>query len=332
MKVLLYSEALKRIKQSGLGKAIEHQKKALELNNISYTTDPKDSFDVMHINTYFLKSVIFAKEVRRKGIPVVYHAHSTAEDFRNSFKLSNQLTPLFKLWIQHAYRQSDLIITPTPYSKRLLDTYGLDREIIPISNGINLERFRPIENARQKFREKYSYHAQDFIIMGIGLYIKRKGFLDFIQLAHDFPELKFIWFGAIDLSIVPEEIRQAIYHKPDNLALPGYVPNDDIVLALQGSDLYLFPTFEETEGIPAIEACASRTPFIVRDIPVFDDWLTHGKNTYKAQNLDEFKYYIKQAHQGALPNLTNTAYEVAASRDLEIIGKQLIQAYEKVLK
>lgn len=53
MKVLLYSENLKQINKSGLGKAIQHQKEALFLNNIEYTTDINDTFDVLHINTYF---------------------------------------------------------------------------------------------------------------------------------------------------------------------------------------------------------------------------------------------------------------------------------------
>ena len=56
MKVLLYSEGMKYISKSGLGRAIKHQMKALELNNIEYTTNPKDDFDLMHINTFWFKS------------------------------------------------------------------------------------------------------------------------------------------------------------------------------------------------------------------------------------------------------------------------------------
>ena len=53
MKVLLYSQHLDKIAKSGLGKSIKHQMKALEHAGIDYTTDPKDSFDLLHINTYF---------------------------------------------------------------------------------------------------------------------------------------------------------------------------------------------------------------------------------------------------------------------------------------
>ena len=51
MKVLLFSEGMNLIKISGLGRAIMHQQRAMELNGIEYTLDPKDSYDVVHINT-----------------------------------------------------------------------------------------------------------------------------------------------------------------------------------------------------------------------------------------------------------------------------------------
>ena len=40
MKVLLYTEGLKTVGKSGLGKAIKHQMKALDYAKIPYTLDP----------------------------------------------------------------------------------------------------------------------------------------------------------------------------------------------------------------------------------------------------------------------------------------------------
>ena len=50
VKVLLYTESEKLLSKSGLGKAIKHQINALEENNIPYTTNPKDDYDIVHIN------------------------------------------------------------------------------------------------------------------------------------------------------------------------------------------------------------------------------------------------------------------------------------------
>lgn len=331
MKVLLYSESLDKIGKSGLGKSIRHQQRALELEGIEYTMDTEDDFDVLHINTYFAKSYFFAKKCREQGKAVVFHAHSTKEDFENSFILSNQVAPLFKKWLQICYRTGDILITPTPYSKRLLDTYKLNREIVAISNGIELKKFAPIENAREKFCEKYGYQKSDKIVMGIGLYLERKGILDFVELAKRMPDVQFIWFGYTKLATVPSEIRKAVETELPNLNFTGYVPNEDIILALQGTDLYIFPTLEETEGIPAIEACAAKADFIVRDIPVFDGWLEDGVNVYKAKDVDAFEQKIRDFLDGKLPSLVEAAYPVAEERDLKNIGKELRKVYERAL-
>lgn len=331
MKVLLYSENLKKIGKSGLGKAIQHQKEALTLNQIEYTTDLNDSFDVLHINTYFPKSYYVAHKLSHSGIPVVFHAHSTEEDFRNSFIFSNQVSPLFKQWLIQAYRQGDILIAPTPYAKRLLDSYDIGREIVSVSNGIDLRRFKQIDQARELFLEEFNYNHDDFIVMGIGLYLERKGILDFVELAKRMPHIQFIWFGYTDLKYVPEKVKHAIQTKLPNLRFAGYVPNDSIILALQGTDLFLFPTMEETEGIPALEACASKTNFIVRDIPVFDDWLIDKEHVYKGKTIDDFEDLIEQFRLKKLPPLGENAFQVAKERDLVEIGKQLKDVYQKAI-
>ena len=104
MKVLLYTEGLKTIGKSGLGKAIKHQMTALENEHIEYTLDPKDDdYDILHINTYFPKSYRIAKRAKKKGKKIVYHAHSTEEDYKNGFILAKQTSKLFKKWLIKCY-------------------------------------------------------------------------------------------------------------------------------------------------------------------------------------------------------------------------------------
>ena len=91
MRVFLYSELQRQIEKSGVGRAILHQRKALEANGVCCAERWQDA-DVVHINTVFPHSFFLAKKAKRHGIPVVYHAHSTKEDFRNSYVGSNLLS------------------------------------------------------------------------------------------------------------------------------------------------------------------------------------------------------------------------------------------------
>ena len=331
MKVLLYTEGEKLFSKSGLGKAIKHQMRALDYENVEYTTNVKEDYDIVHINWYGLKSVHLAKKAHKLGKKVVYHAHSTEEDFKNGFIFSKQIAPLFKKWIIKCYSLGDVIITPTPYSKRLLEGYGIKKKIYALSNGIELDKFKRNEELRKSFRERYQVKENEKVIIGVGLYIERKGIVDFVELAKRLPEYRFIWFGYSPLSAATKEVRDAVNTKLDNLLFAGYVEQKYIVEAMNGCDLYLFPTFEETEGIPIIEACACKTPALIRDIPVFEDWLEDGVNVYKAKNIDEFEEKIKKILNKELPDLGEAAYKVALDRDICKVGKELHNIYKKLI-
>ena len=331
MKILLYTENEKILSKSGLGKAIKHQMNALDAVKIKYTTNPKDDFDIAHINFYGLKSYRLAKKLKKQGKKIVYHAHSTEEDFRNSFIFSNQISKLFKKWLIKCYTLGDAIITPTEYSKKLLKSYGIKNDIYVVSNGVELKNFEQDKEKGEEFRRKYDFKKEDKVIVGIGLYIERKGIIDFVELAKKMKDYKFIWFGYSPLIFSRKKVRKAVKTKLDNLIFAGYVEQETICKALNGCDVYIAPTFEETEGITIIEAASCKTNMIVRDIPVFKGWLEDEKNVYMAKDIQEFENKIKKIISGKLPSLVDEAYNIANERKSENIGEKLKNVYEEVL-
>ena len=292
MKILLYTENEKILSKSGLGKAIKHQMNALDAVNIEYTTNPKDNYDIAHINFYGLKSYMLAKKLKKQGKKIVYHAHSTEEDFRNSFIFSNQISKLFKKWLIKCYTLGDAIITPTEYSKKILKSYGIKNDIYVVSNGVELKNFEQDKEKGEEFRKKYNFKKEDKVIVGIGLYIERKGIIDFVELAKKMKDYKFIWFGYSPLIFSRKKVRKAVKTKLDNLIFAGYVEQETICKALNGCDVYIAPTFEETEGITIIEAASCKTNMVVRDIPVFKGWFEDEKNVYMAKDIQEFENKI----------------------------------------
>ena len=330
MKILLYTEYEKALAKSGLGRAIQRQVQILNTRGIPYTKNPQEEFDLVHLNYYGPKSYRLAKKARKSGKKVVFHAHSTEEDFRNSFRFSNTAAPLFKKWICKCYALGDCILTPTPYSKALLQSYGL-QNVVALSNGIDTGFFYRDEAAGKAFRRKYGFSENEKVVVSIGLYLERKGILDFVELAKRMPDVKFIWFGHTSFHLIPRKIRKAVRTRLPNLAFPGFVEPAEIRAALSGADLFFFPTLEETEGIPILEACACRQKALVRDIPVFD-WLQDGVTVHKAKTLAEFEEKIRGILEGTLPDLTKAAFELARERDIQKIGSELVALYRRVLE
>ncbi|HCC07205.1 MAG TPA: glycosyl transferase family 1 [Clostridiales bacterium] len=331
MKVLLYTEWLKYISNSGVGRAIKHQMKALEENNIQYTTNCNDDFNIVHINTIGPKSYLLAKRCSKQGIKVIIHAHSTEEDFKNSFIGSNLVSKLFKSWLIKVYNLADQIITPTPYSKEILVGYGLNPNIECVSNGIELEYFKNDEELGKKFRQKYGFSINDKIITAVGLPIERKGILDFIELAKRLPNYKFVWCGDINSLYLPGKVKKVLKNLPSNVYRLGYVQRDMMRGVYAGSNIFVTMSYEETEGIVVLEAIATKRQVIVRDIGAYKGWLQDGDNCHMARNLNEFEGKINKLFNKELEDLSEKGYEVVKERDIKKIGKKLASIYQKTL-
>ena len=333
MRILLYFENEKMIKTSGIGRAMKHQMAALESQGIDYTTDPTDeNYDILHVNTYMINSSRLISKAKKAGKKVVVHAHSTEEDFRDSFVLSNQIAPIFKKIIMNVYSQGDYILTPTPYSKRILEGYGLTQPIEAVSNGIDIHRFNYNEEKVKAFRKYFSLKEDQKVVIGVGLYFDRKGILDFVEAAKRLPEYTFIWFGYTPLYTVPKHIREVVSENDiPNLLFPGYVKGPIIEGAYSGANAFFFPSKEETEGIVVLEALASYQNVIVRDIPVFDPWLVDKENCYKGNSVEEFCQLITGVVEKSLPSTKEAGRQTALTRSIPEIGKQLALVYEKVL-
>ncbi len=329
MRVTLYSGCLALVRKSGVGQAVIHQKAMLERAGVETSSKWTEPSAVVHINTVFPDSPVVAWLARRRHRKVIYYGHSTMEDFRNSFKCSNVLAPLFKRWIIHCYGFGDVIITPTPYSKKLLESYGIKKPIYSLSNGIDTSFFAPSAERRAAFREKYKLLPDTKAVISVGHYIERKGLLDFVELARRMPQVRFFWFGYTNLNLVPKHIRTAIENAPENVCFPGYVERDELRDAYCGCDLFAFLSAEETEGIVVLEALACGIPTLVRDIPVYEGWLADRENIYKARGLTEFKEQAKSILNGVLPDITASGLQIAKERSLEAVGEKLLGIYRK---
>ena len=333
MKTLLYFEDANGIKASGIGRARSHQMRALKSVGIDFTTNPKEKGYVLaHINTLWAKSHSVLRKCHKQGIPVIVHGHSTYEDFRNSFRCWKLIEPTFDRQIKYMYSHADYIITPTPYSKKLIESYGFNKKVVAISNGIDLNEYKEDKNAQKLFKEKFGLKEDEPFVMGIGFPFERKGLHDFIEVARSFPNIKFFWFGHLAHILTSTKMLKAMKNKPDNVILPGYVKGELIHGALQSATCLFFPSYEETEGIVVLEALASKCPLVLRNIGAYKPWLEDKKSAHFCNNNEEFRQEIENLlKNGEDPTILENGYHVAEERSLDKIGQQLKTAYEECI-
>ncbi len=334
MKVCLYLEATDLVARSGFRTAFAQHLRALERLGVPVTTDPTDSFDILHLHWFGPRSLYYLKRAKQQGKLVIAHAHSIgAYDFKDSFTLSNTFAPLYERYLHYFYELSDAIFTPSQHAKALLEAQGLSRPIYVVSNGVDLERFRFDARTREAYRKRWG--LERFTVFCAGNVIPRKGVLDFLEAARRLPQFDFVWFGQTwsRLLAFDSEMHQALEARPANVKLPGFV--EDTPGAFSAGDLLFYPSYGETHGLVLFEAAALERPILVRDLPEYTaaGW-NDGENCLKGQTLDDFcKKIVMLAQDERLrARLARQAYRLAEANSLDCVGQRLSRLYRELLE
>ncbi|TRZ64537.1 MAG: glycosyltransferase [Spirochaetia bacterium] len=312
---------------TGLLSSYENQKKTLKSLGVKFTEKWDDSCDILQINTPWLKSLWLIKKARKLNKKVIIWSHVTAEDARDVFWFNKYFFPLIKKYIAYAYGLADLVFCPSEHTKSLLVAYGLPAEkLIVQSNGVDMDFIYPDARKRAEYRQKYD--CQGFTIGTVGLVLPRKGIDTFLAMAEKFPKNKFVWFGKIYSALMVESLPKNL---PVNVKFTGYV--EDSNAAFNALDAFIFPSYEENQGMVILEAAAIGLPIIVRDIPTYNPWLKDGVNCLKAKNNNEFKTCLENIikDKKLREKLSKGALKLAENEDIKTQSKKLLETYQKLL-
>ena len=312
----------------GIRRAHDNQVKALKQAGVAVTTDPSESFDILHLHSIGPRSLYLAERYSGRR-PLLINSHITAEDFANSFRMSDSLAPYLGRYLRYFYGKADVLIAPSPYARNVLRRrYDVERPIEVVSNGVDLNRFSP--NKRKRLLGRARYGLEGIVPFAVGLAFLRKGVDIFCQVGQLLPEFTLVWFGRIPKAVKVETLR-VIESAPDNVRFPGYV--EDVLEAYAAGDVFFFPSSVENEGIAILEAAALGKPLILRDAECFAGRYQHGVNCLKGATPEEFAELIQQVanNQGLAKRLSDAALETARAHSLELVGQRLREIYSRLM-
>ncbi|KKT78860.1 MAG: Glycosyl transferase, partial [Candidatus Giovannonibacteria bacterium GW2011_GWC2_44_8] len=171
------------------------------------------------------------------------------------------------------------------------------------------------------------YEIEGLAIGTVGLVLPRKGTDTFVYLAKEFPKNKFLWFGKIYSGLL---VKPPPKELPPNVLFSGFV--SDVTAAFNALDIFIFPSYEENEGMVILEAAAIGLPIVVRDIPAYKGWLEHGENCLKAKSNEEFKRYIEMLleDKNMRLKLGHGAKILAENKSIEALSKKVMDIYAKL--
>ncbi|MGZ4905407.1 MAG: glycosyltransferase family 4 protein [Halobacteriota archaeon] len=316
--------------ESGILTSINNTKqmlRSLEPDGVRFYENSWRVCDVLHAHTFgpvALLLVLLYKACRRA---VVIHAHTTPQDVKNSYLGAGLFSRFLKYYLGVYYNLADICIAPSTYTRELLlQTLHIKGRIEVLSNGIDLSSFRCTKERAMKFKKQQALSNRP-LVLSVGFVFVRKGITDFIEAARELPDYDFVWVGRVlPSSLLPRDTKTILTNTPRNVLFTGRV--ESVCDPLSAADVFVFPSYEENQGIVALEASACALPIVLRDLPVYTDYV-HETNCIKFSTRQEFvaaiDMLVKDRAKASI--LGENAKEMAQLHDLRLVSKQLLHIY-----
>jgi 1,2-diacylglycerol-3-alpha-glucose alpha-1,2-glucosyltransferase len=293
--------------------------------------DPGGDYDVLHVHSPLPNSFLWALRRKLAGQPVVVHGRHLPELIKGGFVGGAAAYPFVRMYSVMFYNLGTVVVGATPYVTRVLAKDGVRGPFRVIPNGIDRSVFARDGARGAAFRARLGLAEDDKLVLSVGLRIPRKGVDTFVNMASQFADrrdVKFVWVGASE-----PLLKDALGSTPKGHVLfPGHVPFEEIVGAYSAADVFVFPTRAESYGNVMLEAASCGCPLLIRDIPVYEDWVVDGKHCMKAREDAEFAEKLRRLldDPSLRQDMARGAQALAEEHDIKKTAAMLKGLYESL--
>lgn len=231
-----------------------------------------DDVDVVHAHTPFGLGLAGLRLARRHDIPLVATYHTPTGEYAEYLSSVGAIergvertAERYERWF---FDRADAVIVPSEDAeRRLVDEVGVEAEIVVLSNGIDVERFEPVEG--DDFRRRYD--------LGNGPLIGYTGRHGYEKRLDELSAL------ADDLGV--------------DARFLGFLDREELPAFYSALDVFCFPSPVETQGLVALEANACGTPVVGVNEGALENTVLDGVTGYhyESGDLDGFRRGIRRA-------------------------------------
>jgi 1,2-diacylglycerol 3-alpha-glucosyltransferase len=237
--------------------------------------------DVVHVHHPFPLSARAVFAARRRGIPVVATNHTVPEcslwGIRQYRPLYGVAQAAFGWWLIYLLNRCTRVATPTRTAADALSRLGFLGEIVPISNGVDIQRFSP-GPPDMALRRRLGLDDRPVVLYTGRLDAEKQMdvWLDAAALVLRHGEAQFVVGGrGTDAERLMERMRRLGIEQAVHFI--GYLPDDEYPTIYRLADVYFITSPVELQSITTLEAVSSGLPVVgvrAQALPelVHDDW------------------------------------------------------------
>jgi 1,2-diacylglycerol 3-alpha-glucosyltransferase len=221
--------------------------------------------DVIHSHSPFLLGRLAISVGRALGIPVVFTHHTLYAEYGHYVKwLPRPITRhIVNRYVVDYCQRANLVIAPTLAIGNLLVGLGIERPVEILETGVDLREFADEETI--DIRQRYGLSPEQFVLLFVGRLGREKNLKTLLEatapilkartnvrlvLAGDGPERRSLEELAREHGVAEKTI------------FTGVLGRREVVSAYKASDLFVFSSLTETQGLVISEALAASLPVV----------------------------------------------------------------------
>ena len=250
--------------------------------------------EVVHAHTPFGLGLSALRLARRRERPLVASYHTPTSEYADYLttigRLEDDIERVSRSYERWFFDRADTVVVPSESTRRhLLDSVGVDAETVVVPNGVDTERFRPVDAA--DFRARYDLPGP---LVG---YTGRHGYekqLSDLVAAGDGLDATLVFAGD-------GPARRKLEAQAESLGVDarflGFLPREELPAFYSALDVFAFPSPIETQGLVALEAMACGTPVVGVNAGALADTVDEDETGYRYArgDIDDFRVAIRRA-------------------------------------
>jgi glycosyltransferase involved in cell wall biosynthesis len=228
--------------------------------------------DIIHINTEFVIAEFGFLYARAYNLPAIYTFHTMWEDYGPNyfpmfppFMVKFVIRGVLKNILNRSYR----VIVPTPQIDEVVRKYKPVTVTFLLPTGIEPELFEHDESESASFREKLEERFPRLkgkrLLLFAGRIVKEKNLAFLLRILPKIlekcPDVILLFVGnGPDLDYFKGEAQKAGVE--EHCVFTGYMERKDLALIYTISEVFVFPSLTDTQGLVTLEAMLSGTPVV----------------------------------------------------------------------
>lgn len=175
------------------------------------------------------------------------------------------------------------ITAPSPTVAQFLENHGVTEKVATISCGVDTNLFHP--RPKQEARRQVGIMDKPTLLF-VGRIAKDKNIELLLRAAANLKKDHDFQVVVVGPKAVKNDASQEVaglitqLNLQNTVAMAGFIPPDSELLAryYAASDIFVIPSFFETQSIVTLEAMASGRPIVGSNSGALPDLVTHGAN------------------------------------------------------